>query len=106
MTKQDVTTDNADSFEGVIGYCHEQGRVCPMHKWNELWELLPDRQRAGAGWEPALPLILGAWGETSNEAKAERLAEHVVWADKHGNLSIIANYLRALPESDWHHAND
>src|ERR1039457_2230279 len=33
-------------------------------RWNTLWEMLPNRQRAGNGWEPGPPLILAAWGDT------------------------------------------
>ena len=46
---------------GLIAYCRENSRVCPMpQRWNALWELLPNRKRVGGGWEPPLPLILAA----------------------------------------------
>ena len=102
-----TTTDSADSILNIIAFCHEQGRVCPMpQKWDELWKLLPNRENVGAGWEPSIPLILNAWYETSNEEKMDRLAEHIKWADKHGNLADVSQYLHSLPESDWYHIND
>ena len=65
--------------------------------------MLPNKQRAGGGWEPALPLILAAWHDTPALFKMLRLAEHIEWADKHGALVSVATFLRALREEDWHH---
>jgi hypothetical protein len=56
----------------------KDGRVCPQPMiWNQLWELLPDRRRVGAGWEPPLPLILAAWWEASDSDKRSRSARDV-----------------------------
>ncbi len=74
--------------------------------WNALWETLPDRHRVGDGWEPPLPLILGAWHFTSNLEKMLRLEEHIRWAEQHGRLAEVDQFLRSLPESDWHHLGD
>jgi hypothetical protein len=65
----------------VLAECEAHGRVSPQpQKWNELWELLPDRRRQGAGWEPPLPLILAAWHDSSDAEKRERLRLHLRWA--------------------------
>jgi hypothetical protein len=46
----------------LLNYVRDNRRVCPVpQRWNELWEMLPDRKRVGNGWEPPLPLILAAW---------------------------------------------
>ena len=96
-----------DTAESLIAYCRENGRVCPLPmRWNELWQMLPDHRRAGGGWEPAAPLILAAWHEASNVAKMLRLAGHIGWADQHGNLSEVAEFLRNLGETDWHHLGE
>lgn len=72
----------------LIVFCRENGCVCPLPMpWNELWEMLPSRRRVGLGWQPALPLILAAWADTPALAKAERLSEHVIWANTHGTLA-------------------
>lgn len=56
-----------DSSATLLAYCRENNRVCPKPgRWDDLWKLLPERQRVGGGWEPALPLILGAWNYSSN----------------------------------------
>jgi hypothetical protein len=67
---------------------------------------LPNRRRKGAGWEPALPLILAAWWEASDQQKQERLEQHVRWANDHGCMEQIAEFLHSLPESEWHHFNE
>jgi len=47
------------TLEQALEEAQKNDRVCPQpQKWNELYELLPNRVRRGNGWEPALPLIL------------------------------------------------
>ena len=94
-------------LNNLFDYCKENERVCPIPmKWNELWKMLPGRSRQGNGWEPPLPLILAAWWETTNMSKSNRLREHLEWADQQNALDPVDNFLRSLPESDWHHAKD
>ncbi|MBI4642782.1 MAG: hypothetical protein HY790_01000 [Deltaproteobacteria bacterium] len=65
----------------LIEYCSQDKRVCPQPiPWNRLWEMLPNKERKGIGWNPPLPLILGAWWETSDVQKAARFKEHLIWA--------------------------
>ena len=48
--------------EDLCRHVQSEGQVCPMPlKWKELYEMLPDTQRVGSGWNPPLPLILAAW---------------------------------------------
>jgi hypothetical protein len=85
-----------DSLEALMAYCHENGHICPMPpKWAALYEMLPSR--------PAVPLILGAWHDTSSFEKKQRLAEHIKWAAEHNALGRIEAYLRGLREEDWYH---
>lgn len=91
----------------LIKYCQINNRICPKpQKWNKLWQLLNNKQRKGATWEPSLPLILAAWYNTSNDLKKERLIEHLKWAEKQNQLDTINNYLHTLTEEDWHHENE
>ena len=81
------------------------GRVCPQPTpWNMLWELLPDRQPVGTGWQPPLPLILGAWWHASDAEKRDRFDLHLRWANEHGALDDVAAYLNTLEPGDWHTA--
>ena len=71
----------SDTVESLVAYCRENNRVCPLPLlWNRLWEMLPNRTRVGAGWQPPLPLILAAWHDTPAMLKMLRLAEHIEWA--------------------------
>jgi hypothetical protein len=96
-----------ETADQLITYCQENGRVCPQPSlWNDFWELLPDRNREGAGWEPSLPLILAAWHHSSDADKRIRLEEHIRWAEQHNGLEQASAYLRGLSESDWHYLGE
>lgn len=91
----------------LLDYVRADGRVCPVPtRWHELWELLPDRHRAGGGWEPPLPLILAAWWTTPALAKMLRLQEHIRWAADHGALEAVDAFLRSLPDDEWARIGD
>jgi glycine/D-amino acid oxidase-like deaminating enzyme len=97
----------AESLERLLTYCRENGRVCPMpQQWHRLWDMLPEKSCRGVGWEPSLPLILAAWWEASDEEKKERLEAHLRWASDHGVVDQVAEFLRSLTESEWHHRDD
>ena len=94
-------------LDSLIAHCNDSDRVCPVpDRWDELWKMLTDRYRKGAGWEPSLPLILNAWWDSSNLDKQTRLREHVEWATSHGCLPEVDAFLRGLPENEWHHLGD
>jgi hypothetical protein len=99
--------DDDHGLTSLLEYVKAQDRVCPMPiRWDELWQMLPGRQRQGGTWEPAPPLILGAWWDTPSFAKMERLAEHINYASAHGVLANVDQFLRALPETEWAHVNE
>jgi hypothetical protein len=92
------------SVETVIEFARSEGRVCPQpQRWNELWEMLPEKKRVGVGWSPSLPLILAAWWETSNTDKQERLFSHIRYAAEHGALERVHSFLISLPHDQWHY---
>lgn len=96
-----------DSVECLLAYCRANDRVCPLPRlWNELWEMLPDRKRAGSGWIPPLPLILAAWHDTPAMLKMLRLTEHIERAAQHDALASVDSFLRKLREEDWHHLGE
>lgn len=91
-------------LEELLAYSNAERRVCPQpQRWNELWELLPERKRVDNGWEPALPLILGAWRHTSDAEKRERFFSHIRWASEYGDLSKVAAFIKSLEPGQWHH---
>lgn len=94
-------------LEDLLEYSRSEGRVCPQpQRWNELWDLLPERRRVGGGWEPPLPLILGAWWETTSSEKADRLSLHLAYAAANGIIDKVDAFLRSLTESEWAHESD
>ena len=87
-------------LEEVLVEAQKNSRVCPQpRRWQELYDMLPDKQKAGAGWEPSLPLILAAWWGTPALAKMLRFREHLEWASAHGVLDQVYSYLFQLPEA-------
>ena len=99
--------DENEALGSLLEYVKAEQRVCPMPvRWNELWEMLPGRQRRGSSWEPPPPLILAAWWDTPSFFKMERLAEHITYAHAHGVLAAVDRFLRALPESEWAHLSE
>ena len=95
------------TLEQVLADAQRNGRVCPQpQRWQQLYELLPNKRRAGGGWEPALPLILAAWWDTPALSKMMRLREHLEWADTHGCLDRASQFLAGLKEDEWHHLGD
>lgn len=99
--------DSPASHDDVLAIATKNERVCPMPQaWNRLYDLLPGKSRVGAGWEPALPLILAAWHDSTATAKGLRFREHIEWAASHGALEIVGRFLAALPENQWLHRGD
>jgi len=83
-----------DKLADLFKYVKSDGQICPQPKhWNEMWEMLPDKKRRGNGWNPPLPLILGAWWHTSDAEKKMRLKQHIEYAAQKGALGEIDDFL-------------
>jgi hypothetical protein len=94
---------DAETFEALWEYCNSNKRLIPKD-WNGLYNMLRNKkQKASGGWEPSLPLILGAWHDTIPIEKQLRFKEHVQWANDNHQIDEIGCYLRALPEEEWYH---
>ena len=95
------------SKETLLEYVKSNNRICPEPiAWNRLYELLKNTKRKGGGWEPALPLILAAWWETTGLQKMLRLIDHIEWAESNGQLEEISKYLFGLKEEEWYHLGE
>lgn len=95
------------TLEEVLTEVQKNNRVCPQpQRWQQLFDMLPNKQRKGAGWKPPLPLILAVWCDTPAMLKMLRLREHVDWAVSHGCLDEVYLFLRELPEDQWHHIGE
>ncbi len=91
------------TFEDILREVTKDGRVCPQpDHWNRLWEMLPGRRRHGISWEPPLPFIPAAWWESSDSVKRERLNMHIRWAQEHGALEQVAQFIFSLKPEGWY----
>ncbi|MBN1186564.1 MAG: hypothetical protein JXB49_30085 [Bacteroidales bacterium] len=78
-------------------------RICPQpQKWNKVREIIKSKTDERV----ALPLILAAWWETTDEEKLERFKYQLEFAERLNVLSEVQIYLQSLSESDWHHKGE
>jgi hypothetical protein len=90
-------------LEKLIAEASRDGRVCPRPMaWKRLWQLLPSRRRIGAGSDPPVPLIPGAWWEASDSYKRERFHLRLRWASEHGAIDAVAHLLSTMKPAEWH----
>jgi hypothetical protein len=96
---------NVPTLDTLWELCTANNRLVPMpSQWNELYGMLKNtRQKPSGGWEPPLPLILGAWHHSMPIEKQLRFKEHLEWAQEQGQLEEIGAFLRSLPETQWCH---
>ena len=95
-----------EKLDALLTFVRADDRVCPRpFDWQKFWESLPATRQTSTGWQPALPLVLAGWWGSTNQQKAERLSEHIVWAAQHGGLDAADSFLRGLTTEGWHHSN-
>lgn len=93
-------------LDDLLEFVKADGRICPNpQEWNGLWEMLPDKKRVGSGWEPTLPMILGAWWVTPPYIKTGVVEIHIRYAAEHGVLEEVDAYLRSLKPEQWLNSN-
>jgi hypothetical protein len=91
------------NLDELIDFTKADGRICPQpQKWNEMWEMLPNRKRVDNGWQPPLPLILTAWHHTSDEEKRDRFLIHLQYAADHNVFPQVAAFLSSLSMNEWY----
>lgn len=85
-------------FEGMA----QDGIVCPEPRtWDELWRAM---KLVGGGDIPP-PLILAAWGPTTNEQKLRRFVEQLAVIEQAGHGPRLIDRVASVPPSDWHRAS-
>jgi len=95
----------AVTFEQVSAEARKANRVSPKpRRWAELYGNF-------SAWAPGKrlpPPVLGdaAWRQMSALAKRMSFRQHLEWAFEHGCLAELHDFLKALPEEDWHHTDD
>ncbi len=93
---------NTKQLDDLLEYVKKDGRICPEpRKWNQLWEMLPEKTRVGSGWNPPLPFILNAWDHTNGLEKILRLKQHLEYAAEKGALDQVELFLKNLTQDEW-----
>ena len=46
------------------------------------------------------------WATLSNLQRRLHFREHIEWADRHGKLEVLANYVASFAEPDWVHMGE
>lgn len=105
MTSRLPEKDNMITLDerliALLEYVRADNRVCPNPpEWHKLWELLPDKKLLDSGWDPPLPLILGAWSLPAF-LKTSLLEKHIRYAAEHSALEEVDLYLRGLSDEQW-----
>lgn len=77
-------------------------RVCPHpSRWLEFYRIL--QEAAGGRRLPSPPLTGSAWAATPLAAKRQCFREQLEWAEAHGCITAVYEFLTSLPDSDWAH---
>lgn len=83
----------------VIALARKRNRVCPRPSaWTALYALLEGERYVDLQPPPVEPWI---WSKLSALQKRMRLREHIEWAERHGRVEEVGNFLDQLPEDDW-----
>lgn len=90
--------------DDVMVLARRNNRVCPRPAlWAALYLLLEGDHYADL---PPPPTQAWLWSKLSNLQKRLRFREHIEWADRHGKLDTMAQYLQSLAEPDWVHMGE
>lgn len=106
VAKEEMNRLYQPSWEELLQECTKNNRICPIPLiWNELYQLAIEAN-CNLHEPPQLPLILGAWWDTSDAAKAARFIQLIQWSAQHQLSDVLWAYLGLLQESEWHHADE
>lgn len=103
IAKEEGNKLHQPSLDSFINEVTKNNRVCPNPRfWADL-HALATASDFNNHTPPSLPLILGAWWDTSDLDKAERLRELIDWC-YHTSVSDVAwTFIKSLDESEWHY---
>ena len=101
------TSTASSGLEKLVEESRRNNRVCPLAaKWAELDGLLRGRAPIGSTASLAPPLAAREWTTTTPLAKRLMFRAVIDWAGKHGLVEPALQFVRALPEAQWHHMGD
>lgn len=95
MGSSDMSKEGGD----VLAYLHQDGCLLLEGKyWDALYRLLPP---APDGSRPPPPIILAGAHLSNDKEKHDRLVEHIIWADEHGAIDRVGDYLFNLQPTEY-----
>jgi len=91
------------TLDEVMLEAHRNNRVCPkLRCWAGLFAMFPRWALPGASLPPP-PMPVDMWHHTSAIAKRMSFRAHVEWAEANRCLPELLDFLKGLPEEQWHH---
>ncbi len=94
------------NIDAAMLVARRNNRVCPrQERWEEFYRLLLAQQPAGKAKPPA-PATGAAWSVTPSLTKRLCFREQVEWADRHGLLGPVMEFMVALDEGEWFHMGE
>lgn len=97
----------ATGLHKLLEECKRNNRVCPQPaSWQRLDAMLREKARADALATLAKPLSPMDWRDTTSLAKRSIFRSVVDWAAANGLTEDALQFVRALPEDQWHHMGD
>lgn len=91
----------------VMVEARRKNRVCPRpRRWQQLYDLLPNKQVVNGQAQPAPPVIGASWNSVAPLGKRLCFREHLEWAERHGVLIQVFALMKSLTEEEWFHMED
>lgn len=90
------------ALDDVVAHARRNNRVCPLQaEWVRLYNAL-----GGPAAMDLPPPPLEIWRKLSGLQKRLFFREYLEWADRKGQLAVVARFIESLAEGDWLHMGD
>ena len=97
----------ATGLARLVEECKRNNRVCPQPaQWQRLDAMLRTKTPANALATLVSPLSPIDWRTTTSLAKRLIFRSVIDWAAAHALIEDALQFVRALPEDQWHHMGD
>ena len=92
------------SAQALMVVARRNNRACPdPQHWIQLYQQLGGGSCAGLQAPPLQPWL---WSQLSGLQRRLRFREHVEWAERHGCIHQVAQFMARLNEGDWVHMGE
>ncbi|MDF2463504.1 MAG: hypothetical protein K0Q43_1739 [Ramlibacter sp.] len=104
---QPAAVSGATGLDKLLEECKRNNRVCPKPvQWQAFDAMLRARGQAAALVRLAAPLSPIDWRDTTSLAKRLIFRSVIDWAAANALTEDALQFVRALPEDQWHHMGD